>query len=489
MLNKILENIDKDNKNLLGNKIIIISAKVDMAQNKFNHILPKRLKRGLINGLGTIIKDITGNLDNDDLKDIQRALDQIQTGQNDLIQNSNKQIKINEQLASRIELQNKNFQINLNVINDTINKILNKVNGYTAFIITDSQLYRLEYIISELNNQLDNLLDILAFSRNQLISRHLLNEEELKFVITTIDQNHVVIPHELAILNLLKVKGIINQNNLLIYIINIPIFNPMTFQLYQLITINIQNKILFPTPPNHIILNDNQYMEYNPNQCQVIYGIYYCQQTSILPNQNTCIPAIVTQQKAICNHTTTTPVEQIIQLDEKSLFVSPKPGTTLEFNSNCSRNTNRINTETILEYSCCYVQVNGKIYSNNNNVTFQYELRHLPWNEVEIQRIIPNMNIHDISNWTVDNLKELQEKHIIYQYHHATQYSLLTIIIMITIILYFINKYKPNWMRKLTKSVRLQVRGEESRNDPDDVICHDDVTPQPPKCMGKIPIL
>lgn len=70
MLNKILENIDKDNKNLLGNKIIIISAKVDMAQNKFNHILPKRLKRGLINGLGTIIKDITGNLDNDDLKDI-----------------------------------------------------------------------------------------------------------------------------------------------------------------------------------------------------------------------------------------------------------------------------------------------------------------------------------------------------------------------------------------------------------------------------------
>lgn len=456
---------------LLETKYLTISTKLDTAQNRLDEILPRpritenpqRRKRGLLNSLGSVIKDITGNLDNNDLKDIQKAINDIQTGQNKLVQNNNKQYDINKQIITRLEEQNTYYKENIITINKTLNKITANLNldKYETYIIHDTQLYKLEHVIDKLNEHLEQLLDIIAFSKNRIISRHLLNKEEFRYIVNTINQNSIHIPHELAILNLLEVKGLINQNSQLIFLINIPYFNPETFQLHKIIPTNILNTKIFPTPPEYLITNNYQYMAYNPDQCQSIYGKHYCQPGEPKPIANTCAPAIIQQQTAICNTTNTARKNQIIPINDHTIFLSPD-SNNITFQSNCTRTTDKIYTTIIIKFSGCYIKINNATYANQPNITFTYQIHQFPWNKVSINDTIPTINIHEMTNWTIGNIEELQENHNQYKFHTNTQYSLLSLMgtIILAIIIY---KVGPPLFRRFLRNRRNNLVGEELR--------------------------
>lgn len=68
-------------------------------EQKFNAISPnKRIKRGLINGLGSIIKGITGNLDANDAKRYDQAIRDLEDNQKEVIQNLNKEISLTSKI-------------------------------------------------------------------------------------------------------------------------------------------------------------------------------------------------------------------------------------------------------------------------------------------------------------------------------------------------------------------------------------------------------
>lgn len=63
---------------LYHNKISILILQLDKLEDTLNSLKPTyRSKRGLINGLGSIFKSITGNLDNDDYVEINQAIQQL----------------------------------------------------------------------------------------------------------------------------------------------------------------------------------------------------------------------------------------------------------------------------------------------------------------------------------------------------------------------------------------------------------------------------
>ena len=60
--------------------IQLSKMKLDNAKSKLNTLTPyKRRKRGLINGLGTVIKTITGNMDENDAKQINSQINELMT--------------------------------------------------------------------------------------------------------------------------------------------------------------------------------------------------------------------------------------------------------------------------------------------------------------------------------------------------------------------------------------------------------------------------
>lgn len=94
-------------KNLINEKI-----------NNFN--LVKRTKRGLINGLGSIIKQISGNLDYNDGEHFESLISEIQNTQNDLRKQLNKQYSINSEISLNFnrtvsDLQQNDFLLNTRI--------------------------------------------------------------------------------------------------------------------------------------------------------------------------------------------------------------------------------------------------------------------------------------------------------------------------------------------------------------------------------------
>lgn len=65
---------------------------------KPHHIITKR---GLINGLGSIIKTISGNMDNDDAELLNRQIETIKLNEHDLKGALNQQISLNNKLAEK----------------------------------------------------------------------------------------------------------------------------------------------------------------------------------------------------------------------------------------------------------------------------------------------------------------------------------------------------------------------------------------------------
>lgn len=86
----------------------ILESKYEAVYSTFNNLRPKlRRKRGLLNLLGTGIKEITGNMDHNDFEEISKSISDLQINNRILTNENNEQLKINLQLQNRI-----NFLIN-----------------------------------------------------------------------------------------------------------------------------------------------------------------------------------------------------------------------------------------------------------------------------------------------------------------------------------------------------------------------------------------
>lgn len=79
-----------------------LNHKIQLAKDKLESLRMHRQKRALFNALGTAIKFITGNVDNNDLEIINQSLGTLEKQENDIIQNNQKQNKINKLMETRL---------------------------------------------------------------------------------------------------------------------------------------------------------------------------------------------------------------------------------------------------------------------------------------------------------------------------------------------------------------------------------------------------
>lgn len=94
--------INKENDNIFKQKIKTIQYKLDKLTETYRHLQPKtRQKRGLINGIGSIINSITGNLDQEDLHSLEKTIDQINRNEDKMTDKLNEQIQINNLMTDR----------------------------------------------------------------------------------------------------------------------------------------------------------------------------------------------------------------------------------------------------------------------------------------------------------------------------------------------------------------------------------------------------
>lgn len=279
----------------------------DETIERLQQLIPnKRFKRGLINPLGSLIKVITGNLDNEDAAHFDQLITEIKSRE----QANSQRITILSEMLDHIA--------NTSKIMDENNKILNnKLNKLESLIKDISKKDSRDSIVSHMMNvfhlfiinfrtifiKLSDIETSLALSKVSVLHKAILNSNELLHVLNEISKvDRLMYPvNEQNLVNLeetFNVKTYIKDNNVR-FIINVPLVENVTYTYYKLYTLPISSD---PTKDTVAIIPESPYLlvegiRYRPiaHRCKEITAKeYLCLEDEVAVNlEESCIEQLM----------------------------------------------------------------------------------------------------------------------------------------------------------------------------------------------------
>lgn len=311
--------------------------KTDKILDHLNSLEPSRTKRGLLDGLGSIVKSITGNLDYQDAIRYNDAIKILEINQNKLATELNNRVSLNSDWMSEQSHIINQIVDNQNKINFTLQLMLNNNAYKERDLIKYGKFAQLLAIISEntddLLDELKRIDNILAFTRTMTTHHSMLSLGVLRKMldrlrsIYSIDQ---VIDLELRdYFNIIK-SGSYFVRKQIVIVFRLPIVSSSTYDLYRLsLAPNKFHKVLIPPFP--LIATNRKEFVYIEAECPKFEGLHLCEESprQKLRTQPDCVHEIITQQtlNPSCNLTTLhLSREAMEQLDDRSYVITfPRP--------------------------------------------------------------------------------------------------------------------------------------------------------------------
>lgn len=213
---------------------------------KFKQLVPSstKTKRGLLNPLGTFVKAITGNLDNEDAVRYEKLISSLKTKQDRLAQ---KITVVTEMLGTYTKIINatrNNFiQINESLLD--IERTLNQ----TKLFQTSNKIIHIYNIFTNnfqtLYIRLNEVETAIAFARVKLLHQSIVDTNELILLLQEIETSEKLV-YPVNLENILKIeqciemKAYIKQNQIT-FIMHIPLIRNTIYNYYKLIPLPVLN--------------------------------------------------------------------------------------------------------------------------------------------------------------------------------------------------------------------------------------------------------
>lgn len=244
----------------------------DLTKDKFKQLVPQqRFRRGLVNPLGSLIKVITGNLDHDDAIKFDRVTSELQHDQLIVSKKLTLVSKMFDSFINVTELINRNTINSANrikrvedMISDLSNKEKRQVFHSYVFALFNVYISNFRTIFIRLSE----IETALALSRVSILHQSIVNSTELLYHLKLISESVslVYFPSEN---NLIKLEETIvvksyTKNNLVTFILEIPITDNCTYNYYKVYSLPIfhqpDNKTIsiFPKYP-YLLAKRTQY--------------------------------------------------------------------------------------------------------------------------------------------------------------------------------------------------------------------------------------
>ena len=135
---------------------------------------PHRNRRALVDALGSVIKLVAGNPDNEDLEIINHSLGTLEKQENILSKSLAKQIIINEQIQDKIN--------NITDIMKKINRQVLAQNNNSLTVRTDLEYINFIMSLDLLTQILNNVEEQIEFSKLNILNKNLFSFEEKKYM-------------------------------------------------------------------------------------------------------------------------------------------------------------------------------------------------------------------------------------------------------------------------------------------------------------------
>lgn len=438
-----LEHIERLASNLSATDHLMdtFDFKLKRAYSELKNLSPKRQRRGLINGLGKLVKFIAGNPDQDDLELINSNLAALGKTENHLVLNQNTQVKIN------LGIQNK-----VNKVSDTVRKIQTLMFNNINHVNDEFELTNLIFNIDILIKILEDLGEQVTFAKSNLLNLNILTDSEKQYVHKKLEDQHIHVHFENELVEFVNCIVTV-KDNLAFIIVKIPIADTKEYELLQLAAINT-NGSRIDTNVRYVTRNRDTIYE------QTDFCVL-CESSHQL--QDNCIFNIMTNRKAKCSTVATqTRVSEI-----KPGVVLVDTNTAIEIRDSCSDNR-MISTPTIVETGNCTVKILNFTFGNTAEEVDQPDyFIPLFGNKVEIDKHYPS--IEEIHHLNLKNIDELTEVKL--RLSHQTAIgttATATLVVLLLILLYFhrrrntIQGHEISELPQTTQEVNLQTFEENT---------------------------
>lgn len=423
-INKLERNIDS------GYAIDSLSTKVGQLQARVEKLLPmSRQKRGLINGLGNVIKIVTGNLDDSDGRRIEDSLKTISENQKDLTVNVNKQEGINNDILTRFD----NITEHINREQQIINNFLNSYRDSTFKTLKAEHhlLHTMQYA-SRINMNLDILLDhvkniedSLLYAKLKIVPTFIVSAEEIDMIRKELNDPEL---RELSDENIFQM---LDLDTFMIGVkihfrIRIPTFKQHLYKFTHIIPLPI-NGSKFLIVPNYMAYLNAKEVYYFSDVCNKIHKYYICENSMSIKDdvKAECLSGILTLETARCKTKDIGSQEIITEVEPAHILILNTQNTVIE--SNCTT-TIAIKGSALVTFENCKVWINQIPYDKEISSYEEKLDAHIP--------IIKNINFTESTediNLQKLNLRSIHASNSIIYWKNFTTTNLGALYILLVV--------------------------------------------------------
>lgn len=247
--------------------------------NKFNF----KNKRALASILGKYIKFVTGNLDEDDLSNINNNLDKLYENQNSELKQINKLTTFANHLSQR-------YATDLKLLETNFNNTKTFINDLKSIEDTRMILQNEIYLSSRLLNKLQLIERTITLAWKEITNIELITVDELLTIHKYLSQNYneqQLLPiddhHIFKILQSSKLI-VIGTKETITFLLKIPITKPIDASYYQIYPIPNQQDVTL-IPPKKFLIKIDQQEFWTDEPCIRYNTINLCLQP---PTQENC---------------------------------------------------------------------------------------------------------------------------------------------------------------------------------------------------------
>lgn len=252
---------------------------------------PKRVKRGLLNGVGSIWKSITGNLDASDGEYYNQCIDKLEKDDAEMQKLLRNQIQIVSTTIKNFNTTVKKLQIDEQTLNEDLIKIQNAIMNFSdESVLLEKQIKIINtcesllesYVLIE--SELRDIAESLTFAKLKILHPSIIKSDELinQLVIISKSLDHNNLPLQPNYNNLHKIINVISlkafqTDKRLVFILQIPLVSNEVYSTYHLYSIPTRT-----TSANtfHAILPESKYIGLSKDNRQYLRlsNMDHCQQ-------------------------------------------------------------------------------------------------------------------------------------------------------------------------------------------------------------------
>lgn len=266
-----------------------------------------RSKRGLVDGLGSVVKSITGNLDYTDAEHFNKVIKSLEDNENKLLTEFNNHVSLTKTWVTqhtKVLDSMVDNQYRLTALVRNISQSLDKGNqdliqyahlGQTILIVSDN--------VDRLSREISKLQIILAFIRTSTAHHDVISLDTIRSIISKLTMlygsNKVLDIGAREYYDVIKLGSYYIGNEIVI-VYKFPIILPQTYDLYKISTVPNKNHEILVPHFQFLAIHPKDF-KYIEAECPKSTKGYLCEEIHNVQSRTSpdCIGALITTQQRL----------------------------------------------------------------------------------------------------------------------------------------------------------------------------------------------